>query len=106
MDRERRSVLDHRDRTAASRRTASEKIHEDEKRDPLTRSRFAPTFAWEGRRYLLDAGAADVAGSTEVALSGELGGGELLPPHATRTPAAVMTARSATITMFFMMVSP
>jgi hypothetical protein len=57
---------------------------------------------------LLEAGAADVAGSTDddVAVSGELAGGGLLPPHATRGPAAAVTARSTTIAMLFMMFSP
>jgi hypothetical protein len=56
---------------------------------------------------LLEAGAADVAGSTDddVAVSGELAGG-VLPPHATRGPAAAVTARSTTIAMLFMMFSP
>jgi len=56
---------------------------------------------------LLDAGAADAAGSTDedVAVSGELAGG-VLPPHATRGPAAAATAKSTTIAMLFMMFSP
>jgi hypothetical protein len=58
---------------------------------------------------LLDAGAAaDVAGSTDedVAGSGELAGGVLLPPQATTKPAAAVTARSTTSAMLFMIFSP
>jgi hypothetical protein len=48
------------------------------------------------------AGAAESAGAAEDALLGELAGGVLSPPHATIAPAAAMTARTATIAIFFM----
>jgi hypothetical protein len=58
--------------------------------------------------FALDAGAADDesmgAADAELAVvSGEAAGG-VLPPHATSAPTDAMAARSATTTMFFMIV--